>query len=268
MFGGTIGGPIVRGKTFFFLDYQGYVLHTLDQGYANVPEVSYKSGDFSSLLPIDPVTGAYNCSYANPYSLPGSPYSTCIYDPATYDPNTGSTVQFQDPSRGTPSNPQGLNIIPLNRMSPFGYYLLSSIADPNGSYPLGNFLTHQPRRFHQNDAGLRVDHTFSSKDSFFARYRWNQSSLNEANPLARPNDGPSPGLNGALGNDSRGVPQGGTHFDRNNNMVLSWVHVFSPSVLNELRAGVHRYRLSTVGHENGTNLAQRFGLLGVNTGPL
>ncbi len=260
-YGGTFGGPIVANKTFFFVDYQGYLLHTVNEGFTNVPQLPFRSGDFSSLLPPN-----NDCSQANLY---GFPLTTCIYDPASYDPNTGSTVQFSDPSRGTPSNPLGLNIIPSNSssLSPFGSYLLNSIADPNVSSPLGNFLTRQRRRFHQNDAGLRMDHTFSAKDSAFVRYRWNESWLDDANPLARA-DGPSPGLNGAMGNDSHGIPQGGTSFDRNNNMVISWVHVFNPSLLNELRAGFHRYRLSVVGHEQGLNLAQKFGLLGINTGPL
>jgi outer membrane receptor protein involved in Fe transport len=256
MFGGTLGGPIVRGKTFFFLDYQGYILHTVNAGYTNVPPIPFRSGDFSSLLPPND-----DCQNAW-YLYPGT---TCIYDPATFNPTTGSTVQFQDPSRGTPSNPNGLNIIPLNRISPFGSYLLNSIADPNGNFPLGNFLTHQVRSYHQSDAGLRVDHTFSAKDSVFARYRWNQSWLDDANPLARASDGPSPGLDGAEGNDSRGIPQGGTSFDRNNNLVISWIHVFAPSIVNEFEGGFHRYRLSTVGHEQGLNLAQKFGLLGINT---
>src|SRR6266567_4737130 len=264
-FGGTFGGPIIHDKTFFFLDYQGYVLHTVNEGYTTVPELPFRSGYFSSLLPPN-----NDCSQADPFGINGPP-TTCIYDPASYDPSTGSTQQFQDPSRGTPSNPQGLNIIPLNSpsLSPFGYYLLNSIAEPNGNFPLGNFLTHQRRRFHQSDAGLRIDHTFSAKDSVFARYRWNQSWLDDANPLARTNDGPSPGLNGAMDNTGRGIPQGGTHFDRNNNLVLSWIHVFNPAVLNELHTGFHRYRLSVVGHEQDQDLAENFGLHGINTlGPL
>ena len=256
-YGGTFGGPIVANKTFFFVDYQGYLLHTVNEGFTNVPELPFRAGDFSSLLPPND-----DCSQADPYGSNGPP-TTCVYDPATM-----GTVQFSDPSRATPANPQGLNIIPLNQLSSFGSYLLNSIADPNISSPLGNLLTHQRRRFHQSDAGLRVDHTFSAKDSAFVRYRWNDSWLDDANPLARPNDGPSPGLNGAMANDSHGIPQGGTHFDRNNNMVISWVHVFNPSLLNELRTGFHRYRLSVLGHEQGLDLAEKFGLKGINTGPL
>jgi len=257
-FGGTFGGPIIHDKTFFFLDYQGYVLHKINEGFANVPELPFRSGDFSSLLPP-----ANDCTQADGFK------TSCIYDPASFNPSTGSTQLVQDPSRGTPSNPQGLNIIPANEITPFGSYLLNAIAEPNlpPGY-VGNYLTHQRRRYKQNDAGLRVDHTFSAKDTAFFRYRWNDSLLNDANPLARVNDGPSPGLDGALGDEGRGIPQGGTHRDRNNNLVLSYIHVFNPSLLNELRAGLHRYRLSVQEHEQGLNLAQKFGLPGINTDEL
>jgi hypothetical protein len=155
-FGGTLGGTIVRNKTFFFLDYQGYVLHSINEGFANVPELPFRDADFSSLLPP-----GNDCSLADPYGAG----TTCIYDPASYDPNIGSTVQFSDPSRGTPGNPQDLNIIPRNSnsLSRSGSYLLNSIADPNlpPGFPLGKYLVRQRRRYKQNDAGLSIDHTFS-----------------------------------------------------------------------------------------------------------
>src|SRR5262249_73180 len=80
-FGGTFGGPIVHNKTFLFLDYQGYVLHRINEGFVNVPELPFRDGDFSSLLPP-----GNDCSLADPYGAG----TTCIYDPASYNPNTGS----------------------------------------------------------------------------------------------------------------------------------------------------------------------------------
>ncbi|MEP6893959.1 MAG: TonB-dependent receptor, partial [Gaiellaceae bacterium] len=59
-FGGAIGGPIVKGKTFFFTSYSG--LRQEETYYRNtavVPTAAERAGDFSlsSLKPRDPVTG-------------------------------------------------------------------------------------------------------------------------------------------------------------------------------------------------------------------
>jgi Carboxypeptidase regulatory-like domain/TonB-dependent Receptor Plug Domain len=153
-FGGTFGGPVRKNKTFFFLDYQEYRLRRTNEAFAVVPEAAFRDGDFSSLL--------------------GDGIG--IYDPAT-----DGAVQFKDPSRATPSNPQGLNIIPRNRFNSFGSYLLNSVALPNlpTDFPLGNYFVQQRRRYTQHDAGIRVDHSFSSKDNMFIRYRWNDGFLND-----------------------------------------------------------------------------------------
>ncbi len=49
-FGFTLGGPIRKNKTFGFLDYQGYRLRKINEGFARVPEAAFRDGDFSSLL--------------------------------------------------------------------------------------------------------------------------------------------------------------------------------------------------------------------------
>lgn len=252
-FGGTFGGPIRKNKTFFFLDYQGYTLRKTNEAFAKVPEAPFRSGDFSSLLPdpgnFDPLD-------------PGDGIG--IFDPAT-----GGTVQFSDPTRATASNPQGLNMIPADRWNPFGWALLNAVALPNlpDNYPLGNYFIRQPHRITGNEAGLRVDQNFSTKDTLFFRYRWNDSVLNTADALARP-DGPMPGIALEVGDDNRGIVQGGTHRDRNNNAVLSEVHIFNPQLVNEARVGFHRYHLDVYQHAYGMNLAEKWGFQGVNDGPL
>ena len=243
-FGATFGGPLQKDKTFFFVDYQGYRLKRVNEGFARVPEAPFREGDFSSLLS----------------------QGMGIYDPKS----PGGASQFRDPSRATPANPEGLNIIPKSQFDPFGYYLLNAVALPNlpNDYPLGNYFVQQHRSVHQDEGGLRIDRVLSSKDNLFFRYRWNDSLLNDEGPLSRPNDGPSPGVGAGYGNEARGIPQGGTHRDRNNNMVFSEVHIFSPKLVNEARVGFHRYHLDVNSHAYGMNLAETFGLKGVNTDPL
>jgi outer membrane receptor protein involved in Fe transport len=252
-FGATLGGPIKKNKMFFFMDYQGYVVHRINTAFGKVPEAAFRDGDFSSLIPD---IAAYD-----------------LWDPSTgtgiYDPETGSTELFRDPSRATADNPEGINIIPRDRFHPLGWALINAAALPNlpEDFPLGNYFIRQPQRTHGNEAGVRLDYAFSSKDNLFFRYRWNDSFLDTADALARP-DGPMPGIGLEVGNDTRGIVQGGTHRDRNNNMVVSEVHTFSPTLVNEARFGFHYYRLDVFQHAYGMNLAEKFGMQGVNVGPL
>jgi hypothetical protein len=57
-FGGSIGGPIVKGKTFFFADYAGLRLKQGDTRTSTVPSMAIRTGNFTGRNTIyDPLTG-------------------------------------------------------------------------------------------------------------------------------------------------------------------------------------------------------------------
>ena len=58
-FGGTLGGPLVRNRMFFFADYESTRMAAGETLVTNVPTAAERSGDFSTsgLVAIDPTTG-------------------------------------------------------------------------------------------------------------------------------------------------------------------------------------------------------------------
>src|SRR5689334_9488707 len=94
-FGGTIGGPIIRNRTFFFGDYLRIEDHSANNDRLNVPTAAMRTGNLSAS-------------------------STTIYDPATGDPNTGVG---RTPFPG--------NIIPTNRINPVSAKILGIVPQPN-----------------------------------------------------------------------------------------------------------------------------------------
>ena len=58
-FGGTLGGPLVKARTFFFFNFEGVRTRRAESRVANVPTLLEKIGDFSEsgVTILDPFTG-------------------------------------------------------------------------------------------------------------------------------------------------------------------------------------------------------------------
>ena len=100
IFGGTLGGPIVKNRLFFFGSMEGYKAKQTVNQFFNVPNAAMRNGDFS---------GAVNTN--------GS--TQIIYDPLTGNPD------------GTGRTPFPNNTIPQNRISPIARQLLDFYPAPN-----------------------------------------------------------------------------------------------------------------------------------------
>ncbi len=86
IFGGTLGGPIVRNKAFFFMDYEGTLQRADGPASASVAPAAWRNGDLSQFpnTIIDPLNGLPFPNKQIPLSR-FSPVATALYgNPALY----------------------------------------------------------------------------------------------------------------------------------------------------------------------------------------
>jgi hypothetical protein len=143
-FGGTLGGPILRQRVFFFVDYQGTRQSTkASSAVESVPPTAWRTGDFSSS-------------------------STILYDPRTRHIGPNGTVvatAFKDEGYG--------NTIPADLINPTATAILSMIPGPNYGSPgvdSENYF-YAPSTFSNTDQGdIRIDATITQNNHLFGTY--------------------------------------------------------------------------------------------------
>lgn len=96
IFGGTFGGPIVKNKAFFFVDYEGTLQRTSGPATANVAPLEWRNGDLRALGQDikDPTTGLLFPNRQIPVSRIANPVARKLFtDPNFYplpnQPGTG-----------------------------------------------------------------------------------------------------------------------------------------------------------------------------------
>jgi hypothetical protein len=209
-YGGSFGGPVDipklyngKNKTFFFVDYEGFRRTSQQLQIFSVPTAAMRQGNFSA-LPVK-----------------------------IYDPNStavSGTSYTRTPFPG--------NIIDPTRFDPVTFKMVNAYPLPLTSALTNNYTSNMSQQQTWDQGDIRFDQNFTSKDTFFARY-----SIQHTNTVV-PATYPPTTIAGIshplmLGDEASFA---GTSFQPVQHAAAAYTHIFSPTLINDVRIGFNRYR--------------------------
>jgi hypothetical protein len=213
-YGGTIGGPVIKNRTFFFFDMQ-FTKQRSAQAFNNlsVPTAAFKAGDFSSILGPQVGTDALG---------------RAVLRNQIFDPDTGRTVTNAAGQQVLVRDPFPGNRIPANRLSPAALKIQQLFPNPQSTADFANYNAFGSVKDDPTEWDLKGDHHFSDNDKIMARYSFRKTDQVPAQPFPDPRAGG--GVPGVLGQ--------GLYVQNNaRQAVLNHIHVFGPSATNSLSLG-------------------------------
>lgn len=143
-FGGTVGGPILRNRLFFFANYEGYRERSSGLETINSPTTLQRAGDFSK-------------------TTTSSGQLITIYDPLTTRPDPSNPGKFvRDAFPG--------NIIPSSRINSIASNILKYYPNPNLPGNAANLFLTSPTPINKDYGSGRLDYILSATQRISGRY--------------------------------------------------------------------------------------------------
>jgi hypothetical protein len=227
-FGGTIGGPIVKDKLFYFFSYQGdrFKTSTLPSptvaegpefrqavinagGLAPGGQESVGQLLYSNFAPNVQGTQAFTVGEYIGNCLSGTGFGVDANGDCTNPSFASAQAFFTDPTNwGDPNIATRMQTL-FNGLNP-NIPMLYQTINIQKTQDLGNLLD-------GNEASGRIDWNASNKDRLYAQFNWSRS-----NTLTKAANSRS------FTNPTRFIAPNGT---------INWTHTFGPHVINEARAG-------------------------------
>ena len=146
-------------------------------------------------------------------------------------------VSVKNPLTGTP---YPNNLIPASAIDPATTYFFKFVPLPNTAQ--GTYYFNAPLTSNVDQGNIRIDHRFSDADALFGRY-----SINNLNQF-------SPGNYSSNGGSTQAI--------RVQDAVLDETHIFTPTLVNELRLGYERMHSDISPQGLGTNYTLQAGIQG------
>jgi len=225
-FGGSIGGPLIKNRLFFFSDYQGTRRSDGASVRLSVPTALVRA---TCLDPAKPI-----CDLSE-------------YPQQLFDPATGNVSQFTN------------NQIPRDRISPQAINLLNLLPAANvpGAGIAQNFIASGAAKFNGDSFNIRIDHNATERLRIFARYSFAdfRQDVVGAFGVVAGGAGLAPGT----------VPAGQS-LARNQSIAVGFNYVLNPGLLADFRFGFFRYHVNVLPNGVGTTPAKDAGIPGLNLG--
>lgn len=226
-YGVAAGGPVIKDRTWFFGDYQGFRERQALTFVSTVPPASIKQ------------------------ALAGG-------RAVTLDPAFFGTRPVTDPVTGQPFLN---NTIPFARIDPVMAKILQSYPDPTSSARGSNFVLNPNSVADRDQFSIRLDHKLSETGTLFGRFSYG-NALNDY-----PGALPPQTVGGVTFANIGGAPFPGPAQGNDRSASITETQVLSPTKVNSLRLGFNRWVLNLLALNTKRGpLAQQLGLPGVNIG--
>jgi hypothetical protein len=243
-FGGSVGGPIIKNKLFFFGDYQATRQSSGITNQLSIPTTLVQKT-------CNPSTNTTGYCDLSEYLNAGLQGSGQIYNPSTGTPsgNGGDRTAYGPQLAAGCSG----NCIPIGQISSQAAAILALFPAPQTGGIANNYTASGSGPFSQNSFDTRIDYAATSSLNFFGRFSLDYFSLSGKGAL------------GALGGPGTGLlGLAGSSITHNYSLATGFTKTVSTSVLTDVRFGWFKYNPQTQKPDGGAPMTA-FGIPNANT---